>query len=242
MQLHSTKGIVLRQLKYGDTSLVVSIYTALFGIQSYLVQGVRSNTKSTHKANLYQIGNLLNLIVYHHPNKNLQRIKEAHLFYLYDDIYQVVIKNAIVFYMVELLSKTITEPESNADLYEFIENSFLHVEQSKEADLANYPIEFTFALASQLGFEVQNAYKENQNYFDLQNGNFCSQQELASTYFLQDADAVLLSQIIYSEPIATNLNQSKRNELLRYAIQYIQLHIPHVSDLKSVAVLHSMLS
>jgi DNA repair protein RecO (recombination protein O) len=144
--------------------------------------------------------------------------------------------------MVELLSKTITEPESNADLYEFIENSFLHVEQSKEADLANYPIEFTFALASQLGFEVQNAYKENQNYFDLQNGNFCSQQELASTYFLQDADAALLSQIIYSEPIATNLNQSKRNELLRYAIQYIQLHIPHVSDLKSVAVLHSMLS
>ena len=50
--LHQTKGIVLRTIKYGETSIVVNIFTELFGIQSYLVNGVRaSSKKGTGKAN-----------------------------------------------------------------------------------------------------------------------------------------------------------------------------------------------
>jgi len=44
-KLHKTKGIVLRAVKYGETSMVVSIFTELFGQQSYLVNGVRKATK-----------------------------------------------------------------------------------------------------------------------------------------------------------------------------------------------------
>src|SRR5690348_3612929 len=55
MMLHKTKGIVLRSVKYGETSLVVTIFTELFGLQSYLVNGVRTvPKKGTAKANLFQ--------------------------------------------------------------------------------------------------------------------------------------------------------------------------------------------
>ncbi len=40
MTLHNTKGIVLRTVKYGETSVIVTIFTELFGIQSYIVNGV----------------------------------------------------------------------------------------------------------------------------------------------------------------------------------------------------------
>ena len=51
-KLHKTKGIVLRAVKYGETSMVVSIFTELFGLQSYLVNGVRTATKKgSGKAN-----------------------------------------------------------------------------------------------------------------------------------------------------------------------------------------------
>ena len=40
-KLHKTKGIVLRTVKYGETSIIVTIFTELFGIQSYLVNGVQ---------------------------------------------------------------------------------------------------------------------------------------------------------------------------------------------------------
>ncbi|MFT3936946.1 MAG: recombination protein O N-terminal domain-containing protein [Chitinophagaceae bacterium] len=58
--IHHTKGIVLRTVKYGETSVIASIYTELFGLQSYLVNGVRtSSKKGPGKASLFQPGSIL---------------------------------------------------------------------------------------------------------------------------------------------------------------------------------------
>ncbi len=77
MQLHKTKGIVLKTVKYGETSLIATLYTELFGIQSYLVSGVRTSTrKGPGKANLFQPAAILDLVVYHNELKHLQRIRE----------------------------------------------------------------------------------------------------------------------------------------------------------------------
>jgi DNA repair protein RecO (recombination protein O) len=43
--LHNTKGIVLRVTKYGDTSIILTAYTELFGVQQYMVKGVRVTSK-----------------------------------------------------------------------------------------------------------------------------------------------------------------------------------------------------
>ena len=43
--LHNTKGIVLRVTKYGDTSIIMTAYTELFGVQQYMVKGVRVTSK-----------------------------------------------------------------------------------------------------------------------------------------------------------------------------------------------------
>ena len=61
---HKTKGIVLRTIKYGETSVVVTIFTELFGIQTYMVNGVRTTEKSSAKANYFQPGAILDLVVY----------------------------------------------------------------------------------------------------------------------------------------------------------------------------------
>ncbi|MBI1780764.1 MAG: DNA repair protein RecO [Sphingobacteriales bacterium] len=141
-QLHTTKAIILRTVKYGETSLVVSAYTELFGIQSYLVNGVRtSSKKGAGKANLFQPGSILELIVYHNELKNLQRIKEFKWSYLYQHVLSDVIKNSIVLFMVELIQKCIKQPETNADLFNFIEESLIQVDKSNlEQLLLNYEI------------------------------------------------------------------------------------------------------
>jgi len=54
--LQKTRGIVLRAVKYGETSLVVTIFTEEFGIQSYLVNGVRSTRSARIKAASFQPG------------------------------------------------------------------------------------------------------------------------------------------------------------------------------------------
>ena len=102
--IHQTKGIVLRTIKYGETSVVVNIFTELFGIQSYLVNGVRSSGK-TLKANFFQPASILEMEVYHNELKNLQRIKEFKWNYLYKNILNDVVKNSVALYMIELLQK-----------------------------------------------------------------------------------------------------------------------------------------
>src|SRR5882724_4224239 len=83
-KIHKTKGIVLRTVKYGETSVIVTIFTELFGVQSYLVNGVRtSSKKGSGKANLFQPGAILDMVVYHNELKNLNRIKEFKWDYLY---------------------------------------------------------------------------------------------------------------------------------------------------------------
>lgn len=243
--LHTTKAIVLRTIKYGDTSIVVTMYTELFGVQSYLVNGVRSEKKSSAKANIYQPTTLLELEVYHQPNKNLQRIKEARIYFLYQSLQSVMVKNTIAIFVTELITKTISEPEESAVLFDFFENCYMHIEKSATSSLANFPILFTLQLADRLGFALQNYYTESTPVLDLQNGLFCTMADIQHGYYCTEANAKLLSEIFLSDEnqiVNANLNQQKRKELLAICLQYIHLHIPHMGELKSVEILHEILS
>src|SRR6187401_2133657 len=73
--LHKTRGIVFRFTKYGETSIIVNIFTELFGMQSYIVNGVRTKS-AKNKIALYQPLTLLDLVVYHRDNAHILRIKE----------------------------------------------------------------------------------------------------------------------------------------------------------------------
>ena len=42
---YSTNGIVLKAIKYGETSLIINIYTELCGLQTVIVKGVRTHSK-----------------------------------------------------------------------------------------------------------------------------------------------------------------------------------------------------
>jgi DNA repair protein RecO (recombination protein O) len=241
--LHSTKGIVLRSIKYGDTSIIVYIYTAVFGLQSYLVNGVRTDKKSSTKANIYQSATLLDLIVYHHPNKNLQRIKEARVYYLYQHVQRSIVKNAIAIYMAELIAKTITEPESNIELFDFFDDCFKHVDQEEDSALADFPIQFTIELSDRLGFGMQRKDHEADLFFDLSLGKFVPHIPMTHSTFIDEPTSEILATYIDSSlHDSIQLNHVQRKNILAHCIQYLRLHIPHMSELKSPEVLHAVLS
>jgi DNA repair protein RecO (recombination protein O) len=147
--IQRTKGIVLRTVKYGETSLVVTILTELFGIQSYMVNGVRTNgKKGAGRANLFQPISILELEVYHNELKNLQRIKEFKWSHLYKSLFFDVRKNAVALFMVELLQKCLKQPEENPELYSFAEDAFIHLDKSTDAVTANFPLFFAIQLST----------------------------------------------------------------------------------------------
>ena len=78
--VHKTKGIVLRTVKYGETSVIVTIFTELFGLQSYLVNGVRTHKPKTgSKAALFQPAAILDLVIYHQETEKSQQTEGVQL-------------------------------------------------------------------------------------------------------------------------------------------------------------------
>lgn len=245
-KLHHTKGIILRAVKYGETSLIVAIFTETFGVQSYLINGVRTSTKKgSGKANLFQPTAILDMIVYHNELKQLQRIKEFKWAHLYQYILSDVKKNAVALFMVELLTKCLKQPEANPDLFHFAEDAFLHLDESDNGVTANFPLFFALHLAVFFGFRINDQYSEKKIFLDLQEGNFVSEQPLHS-HFLEDKQAAVTSQLLKvmqpQELGDIKLNHDFRRNLLYAYEKYYALHIQDFGTMKTLPVLREIVS
>lgn len=246
MDLHSTRGIVLRTVKYGETSLIATLYTELFGIQAYLINGVRtSSRRGPGKANYFQPGAILDLVVYHNDMKNLQRIREWSWAILYKTLFFDVLKNAVVLFMVELLQKSIKQPEANPELFGFIEDSLLHLDVAEGRVLANFALFFTLHLAGFFGFRIQDAYSERNPILDLREGRFVAEmpqhgQALGGTLAFHTAQLLRVRRP--NELVELPLNQETRRGLLRAYEMFYGLQIPEFGHMRTLGVLETVLS
>lgn len=244
--IHKTKGIVLRTIKYGETSLIVSALTELFGLQSYLVNGVRTiPKKGTAKANLFQPASILDLVAYHNQFKNLQRIREFRWAYLYQHLFSDVKKNAVALFMVELLSKCLKQPEANPDLFYFVEDALQHLDVASDPVTANFPLFFALHLAVFFGFRINDEYSESKHYLDLEEGMFVEDQP-RHPHYLQDREAAAVNEILKimqpSELEMVPLNQESRRRILHALEEFYMLHVPEFGNMKTLPVLREIMS
>src|ERR1700712_5422611 len=155
----ATKGIVLRTVKYGDTSIITTVYTELYGIQTYIVKGVRQSTKtSSGKGAFFQPAAILDMEVYHNDLKQLQFIKEYQWSYLYEKVLFDVVSNTVAVFLVELLQHSLKQPEANPELFHLIEDTLKQLDRGTDTLTANLPLYFILHLGSELGFRIHGSY------------------------------------------------------------------------------------
>ena len=246
--IHKTKGIVLRTIKYGETSLVVTVFTELFGIQTYMVNGVRSNKKTGSKAIMYQPASILDMEVYHNEQKAMHRIKECNWSFLYREILSDVVKNSIALYMVELLYKTLKQPEQNSELFYFCEDALQQLDLASNIVAANFSLYFTLQLPQFFGLRISDIDSSMLNnetlYLDLQEGIFTSIHP-THPYFLEGEDALITSELLKimqpHELEQIKMNHLKRRSLLIKYLDYYALHIQDFGQMKTLMVMQEVL-
>ena len=235
------QGIVLQSIRYGDTSLIVKVFTRNFGLRSYMVKGA-FNRNSKSRAALFQNLHLINYVEAGKPNKSsLGYLKDVQLSAVYQSIPFVMNKSAILMYVSELLTKTIIEQEQNEPLYDFIVKS-LHWLDLVEQDYANFPLFFTLELTRHLGFYPKDNYTTD-FCFDMIEGSFTHDYPLHPYYFDTET-ALLLSQLLnmsIDEACHLSLHVSQRRELLDRLIVFMRLHAPVMKDFHSHEVLKTVL-
>lgn len=242
--VHKTKGIVLRSVKFGETSLVVTAFTELFGLQSYIVNGVRlASSKGTAKASYFQPGAYLDMVVYHNEFKNLQRIKEYKWAHLFQHLFSDIFKNAVAVFAIELLNKSLKEPEPNNELFYFIEDALLHLDSAGKTVTANFPLYFALHLAVFFGFRISDDYSDELHYLDLQEGVFTAYQP-RHPHYLEGAEAEAVAHILKvmqpAELVEVKLNQEMRRRILMAIETYYSLHIADFGTMKTLPVLREI--
>ncbi len=243
--VHKTKGIVLRTVKYGETSMIVTILTELFGLQSYIVNGIRTiSRKGASKAGMFQPAAILDLVIYHQETKNLNRIKEFSWNHLYQHIFSDVITNTVALFMIELLQKCLKQPEPNPELYYFMEDALQGLDQADQKAQANFPLFFALHLAGFFGLRMDDNYSEKRKYLDLREGYF-SEEKPAHPHFLEDPLSEISSHLLKilqpDELGALPLNKEKRRQLLMAYEDFYTIHISGFTPLKTLPVLRTIL-
>jgi DNA repair protein RecO (recombination protein O) len=220
--LHKTRGIVFRFTKYGETSIIVNIFTELFGLQSYIVNGVRSKS-SKNKIALYQPLTLLEMVVYHRENANINRIKEVKCFYPYQTIPVDIKKSALAIFINEVLNKTVKDESHAQDLCTFLMESLQALDRMTEK-AENFHLMFLLKLSRLLGFGAYNLI------------------EVLGPRASDEETERLLDQLIHAEyNTSIALTNTQRRAILELLLKFYADHIDTFGEMRSVQVLRDVM-
>lgn len=220
--LHKTRGVVFRLTKYGETSIIVNIFTELFGLQGYIVNGVRSKS-GKNKAALFQPMTLLDLVVYHRETANLNRISEVKCLYPYKSIPQDIRKSSVTVFINEVVNKSIREESHAAELCQFIIDSFIELD-TLIAGIENFHLIFLLKLSRLLGFGAHN-----------------TEEVLGVRATDQDTERIL-DQLIKADYLhSVTITNIQRRIILDLLLKFYGDHLESFGEMKSVLVLREVM-
>lgn len=238
--LVKTQGIVFRTQKFRDNSLITDIYTASFGLRSYLVNGVYSKKGHT-KIALLQPLQILDLLVYEKEHQSLSRISEMHLAYVPVAAFDMR-RSAVALFMAEVARNAIHERTANEDLYIYLADSIRDLDRPG-AVAASTPLIFLCRLSVLLGFGPDRLMYRDGYCFDLREGIFCALPPIHSDS-LDPEQTVILKELLTKEGKDAHeilCTKVQRQQLLHCLLHYFHLHIELFRPLRSTEVIGKVL-
>lgn len=258
--LVATQGLVLHTTPYSESSLIVKVFTERLGVRSYIVKGVRKPSSRARQA-LLQPLSWLDMVVYDNPRTSLNYIKEYTPLAPAADFDQVA--NALLFFMDELLYRTLREGEPMPELFRYVVevcgglNS--HSQRAEGSEFSEYsegvgrqslPIVFLVTIAKHLGIAPLDNHSVREPSFSISEGRFVSGSVLDMTTpvesdLISDDLSVALHNYlaaIYADGATPIYSTHIRTRLIAVLIDYYKHHLNYFGNFKSHEILHSVLS
>jgi DNA repair protein RecO (recombination protein O) len=239
--LHKTRGIVFKTTDYGESSVIVQVFTEKFGLQSYMVNGARK-PKAKIGRNMLQSLHLLEMVVYHKNTGNVQRIKELKNAPLLQTIPYDVIKSSIAIFLNEVLYKAVKQQAADENSFGFIFSAIEWLDHQTEG-LANFHLLFLIQLTRYLGFYPDRYLADEADYFDMRNGVFCRYKPDSVLYLSppHTQNFARLLQCSFENAALVKLTNDDRRYLIQKLLDYYTFHIEGFGNIHSHEVLEEIL-
>jgi len=240
IMLTKTQAIVLHSLKYGESRLIVDMFTRTFGRQSFIVS-IPKTSKGKIKKQFFQPLTLLEIETDIRPKLQLQKLNDVRLLTPFASIPFEPNKLAISLFVAEFLYYALRSEQRNELLYDYLEYSIMWLD-GQQANFANFHIVFLLRLTRFLGFYPNMDDYEEGDYFDLRESEFMRNPPVHRDFLHpEEAQKVqLMMRMDFPTMHLFRMSHNDRNRLLEISIKYYRLHLPDFPEMKSIEVLQAL--
>ena len=140
------------------------------------------------------------------------------------------------------------QPESNQELFAFIEDCFTILDSCEDQVMANFPVFFATHLTGIFGFALRAAspdtWKSSTMLFDIEEGVFTDQPVFHDQY-LERKYALILAELLQvrhpQELAEINANAPARRKILDAMERYYSRHLQDFGKMKTLPVLKELM-
>jgi len=233
----TTPGIVMHATKYGDTSLIVKIFTQQQGNQSFIVKNAfRKNNRFA--ASYFTPLAVMDISYDDHSKSSLKYLKDITPRRATNAIYYDPAKSSILLFYNEVLYKLLMDSGQDEVLFEFLQEEIAKVHDARD-NMAELPLRFLLRLSRVMGYEPEDNFSSENSYFSLEECRF-------QPFYVEEAGYLSGAQSQYlhlllnqDEPVA--VSRGVRTALLRGLVAYIQKHNEQIRKIDSLEILSTVL-
>jgi DNA repair protein RecO (recombination protein O) len=238
--LTNSQAIVLHAFKYGESKLIVDLFTRQSGRLSFIV-GLPKTQKGRLKKQFFQSLSLLEAEYDERPKVQLQKLKDVRLSLPFVSIPYDASKLSISLFLAEFLYHALKGEQQNQPLFDYVWYSIAWLDGRTDS-VANFHLVFLMHMSRFLGFFPNLENFREGCYFDLRAAAFCAEVPVHRDFLLpEEASRVeMLMRMDYPTMHLFRMSRQDRRRLLEVALLYYRLHLPDFPELKSLAVLEEV--
>lgn len=235
-------AIVLHTLKYGDSRLIVDLFSREAGRLSFIVP-VPKSPRAKIKKQYFQPLTLLYIESDLRPQADLQHLRDASLLLPLPSLLSSPTKLGIALFAAEFLYYALRDEQQNAPLFDYVRSSVEWLD-GRDRDFANFHLVFLMRLSRFLGFYPNLDNFADGCFFDLRAATFCEEPPLHRDFLYPDdaARIQLLMRMDFPTMHLFRLSRNERNQILDTLLLYYRLHLPAFPELRSLPVLKELWS
>jgi DNA repair protein RecO (recombination protein O) len=237
----TTSGIVLSSIRYSDSSVIARIYTNDIGLRAFMVRTSKGRA-ALPKLGLLQPLTLVELSFINDNRPGLKSVKFIDREIALNAIPFDTVKTCLALFMAEVIVRSIGEEERNHELFLFLKNAVLLLDQTTD-NTSNFHLKFMLEFSSFLGFYPQQG-AQSHGFFDLVEGQFCPSEPI-HPYMLSGTLVPALSSLLairIDEHASVKIANADRRILLQKLLDYYRLHLHGMKEITSHKVLEEVLS
>ena len=242
----NTEAIILKSIKYSDSSKILSIFTRDFGRLSVIAKGARQ-TKSKFGAALEPMS-VSNVCFYKKANRDLHTLSSADIVMNSNNINDSLEHLGCGLLILESIIQTIVENEINITLFDLLKSTLAELNNKKDNPFSLFTA-FEINLIHNLGFSMNfdynmsnNMNKKSHYYFSLENGNIINEDISNSKFFFRfDSDVLAFLNKIENISINVvsefNIPTNYRKQIKDFFVSYFSFHLEKPFGFKTFRLL-----